>query len=151
MILIAHRGNVNGPNEKLENSVEYINTAIKLGFNVEVDIWWYNNCYYLGHDFPQWKITDKKLLSNKNIWFHAKNLEALEKLINIKNCNVFWHQNDDFTLTSAGFIWTYPGNLLCNKSVCVTNELLLTKEEFKVLSNKCYAICSDYVNLLKNY
>ena len=26
-----------------------------------------------------------------------------------KSLNYFWHQTDDFTLTSHGYIWTYPG------------------------------------------
>ena len=27
-----------------------------------------------------------------------------------KTFNYFWHQNDKFTLTSKGYIWTFPGN-----------------------------------------
>ena len=39
MILIAHRGNIDGPNPELENSLQYIDKAIDSGYNVEVDIW----------------------------------------------------------------------------------------------------------------
>lgn len=36
---------------------------------------------------------------------------------NIKNC--FWHQEDDYALTSSGYIWTYPDKLLTDKSIIV--------------------------------
>lgn len=38
MILISHRGNLSGLNPDLENSEKYINTALSLGFDVEIDI-----------------------------------------------------------------------------------------------------------------
>ena len=37
MILIAHRGNVNGPNPELENTLEYINSAIDAGYECEIE------------------------------------------------------------------------------------------------------------------
>ena len=40
MILISHRGNINGKKPDLENKPEYIQNAIKLGYNVEIDVWW---------------------------------------------------------------------------------------------------------------
>ena len=40
MILISHRGNIDGPNPKLENSPEYIQLAMEKGFDVEVDVWY---------------------------------------------------------------------------------------------------------------
>ena len=38
MILISHRGNVNGRFEDWENKPEYINDALNLGYDVEVDV-----------------------------------------------------------------------------------------------------------------
>ena len=38
MILIAHRGNVNGKNPERENTIEYIEEAIKKGYHCEIDI-----------------------------------------------------------------------------------------------------------------
>ena len=37
-IIIAHRGNSNGPSSA-ENSIESITSCLNLGFNVEVDVW----------------------------------------------------------------------------------------------------------------
>ena len=39
MILISHRGNLNGPKPDQENSPNYINNAISKGYNVEIDVW----------------------------------------------------------------------------------------------------------------
>ena len=53
MILISHRGNINGKNESLENSKSYIKRALDLGYDVEVDVWFNNKTFYLGHDEPK--------------------------------------------------------------------------------------------------
>ena len=63
MILISHRGNVNGRFEDWENKPEYINDALRLGYDVEVDVWFVNGKFMLGHDEPQYE-TDYKFLMN---------------------------------------------------------------------------------------
>ena len=142
MIFISHRGNINGINKKLENNPIYIHAAIKKGYNVEIDVW-YKGAFYLGHDKPQFKVS-KKFLENKKLWCHAKNLEALIKLQKLKT-KYFWHQEDDYTLTSNGYIWTYPGKKLSKKSICVLPEIKKTK-----LSNSISGICSDFIEKYKN-
>jgi hypothetical protein len=73
MILIAHRGLVDGPNKEIENSPEQILTAIDLGYDCEIDVW-YDDGWYLGHDMPQYKTDAKFLLKNKeSFWIHSKN------------------------------------------------------------------------------
>ena len=54
----------------------------------------------------------------------------------------FWHQEDDFTLTSKGFVWTFPGKEVGVKSVLVD----LNGDN---VDQECYGICSDYVGKLK--
>lgn len=142
MILIAHRGNTNGRFESYENEPNYIDMAIKKGFDVEIDIWYIDNQIYLGHDEAQYGIDFRWLRDRiKKLWIHCKNLEAL---VLLKNCgydvNYFWHQEDDFTITSMGYFWTYPGKELSSNSVAVMPET----KEFKDI-DKAYAICSDYV------
>ena len=44
----------------------------------------------------------------KNIWCHAKTSDALSALKKIE-AHYFWHQDDDYTITSKGYFWTYPG------------------------------------------
>jgi hypothetical protein len=61
--------------------------------------------------------------------------------------NIFWHQEDNFTLTSQGYIWTYPGKQLTKNSVMVMPEW--SDPEFKNLNTDCYGICSDYISQIK--
>ena len=53
MILISHRGNISGPNLDKENRPEYIQQALNEGYNVEVDVWYQDQGWFLGHDKPQ--------------------------------------------------------------------------------------------------
>ena len=76
MILISHRGNINGRFEDWENKPEYIEDALRLGYDVEVDVWFVDGKFMLGHDEPQYE-TDYKFLMNEKLWCHAKHLDAL--------------------------------------------------------------------------
>ena len=137
MKFISHRGNLDGPMKEFENHPDYINDAIKKGFDVEIDVRVKNESFYLGHDFPTYKIDEKFLINNK-LWCHAKDLDAMNKLSKIK-CHFFWHQEDDVTITSKGYLWTFPGKKIFKKSICVLPE----KTNYKNFA--CYGICSDYI------
>jgi hypothetical protein len=139
MIYIAHRGNINGKNPNMENYPDYITEAIKRGFNVEIDVWYINNEFFLGHDSPNTPIPESFLL-DKNLWIHAKNIEALYQLHEKTNC--FFHNTDDAVLTSRNFIWTYPGKKLMPNSIAVLPEPL--DYNFNDIIN-CYGICTDDV------
>lgn len=143
MLVIAHRGNINGKSELYENKPSYIMKTIELGFDVETDLWIIENKFFLGHDNPQYEI-DHSFLNNNKLWIHAKNFKAFFWLVNNKDnlkCQYFWHQNDNFTLTSNNLIWTYPdSNLkLSDKSIAVLPELV---KEWNLAN--CYGICTDY-------
>ena len=141
MYLISHRGNLNGIQKDKENEPEYIISAIDKGFDVEVDVRFENNKFFLGHDHNQFEI-NKEFLLNKKIWCHAKTSEALLALDEIK-AHFFWHQEDDYTITSKGYIWTYPGKKLLSKSICVLPE----KANYKEIN--CLGICSDFIERYK--
>lgn len=143
MIFIAHRGNLYGKN-KLENNPSFIDKALKLGYNVEIDVWKIGDKIFLGHDSPEYEVENSYLL-NDNFWCHAKNLESLEWMLE-NNIRCFWHQEDDFTLTSDKIIWTYPGKNVTSRSVIVCQTL----EDFvKYSEMNVYGICSDYVGVVK--
>jgi hypothetical protein len=55
MILIAHRGNLNGPNPEHENKPEYLLNAINKGYNVETDLWLIDKKLYLASEFSEKK------------------------------------------------------------------------------------------------
>ena len=143
MIYISHRGNIEGKSEKNENNPEYIMKAVDKGFDVEIDVWLLEKKYYLGHDNPQYKI-ERSFLANEKLWCHAKNLEALEGMMASKDIRFFWHQEDDVTLTSDNFIWTFPGKKLMKNSICVMPEVSRIKPSDQTLKN-CVGICSDFI------
>jgi hypothetical protein len=139
MILISHRGNVNGPNTALENSISYIEGASQK-YQVEIDVWLINNKFYLGHDGPTY-LTDEKFLCNPKFWCHAKNLVALVVMLQNDLIHCFWHQNDDVTLTSKNYIWTYPG-----KEIASENAIAVIPERTNDWDiSKAVGICSDYI------
>jgi hypothetical protein len=142
MKLIAHRGLIYGPNSQLENNPTQIESVLQKGFDAEVDVWYEHGQWFLGHDRPMYEI-DFTFLQKPGLWIHAKNLDALYALGSTV-LNYFWHQKDDFTLTSEGFIWTYPGLPLTAHSICVMPEV--GDNEFNNLPQYCYGICSDYVS-----
>lgn len=141
MIKIAHRGNINGPNPEKENHPDYINQALSQELDVEIDVWWINNTYVLGHDGPQYEV-DANFIRNIRFWHHAKNIEALFQLNNEKpnySINCFFHDTDAATLTSGGWIWTYPGQLVTDQSVAVMPERV---PNWNV--SQAYGVCTDF-------
>ena len=61
MILISHRGNINGSIPERENEPLYIIEALEKGFDVEVDVWWKDDGFWLGHDEPQYQVKEEFL------------------------------------------------------------------------------------------
>jgi len=142
MLKIAHRGNLNGKTE-FENSPTYLMNAINLGYNVEIDIWYVGGKYYLGHDHPEYNVNKNFITKILDVsWFHCKNIDALYEFSTIKKSQYFWHQEDDFTLTSSGQIWTYPGKNITTNSIIVDLDI----PDISRYTIIPYGICSDYVS-----
>lgn len=158
MKLIAHRGNINGSNPSDENKPEYIEEAIKRGFDVEIDIWFLHETkqFFLGHDKPEYFVQSSWLRKyNHKLWVHCKNIDALYKFSsNMKRYNYFWHDKDRYTLTSKNYIWTYPNQEYTSRSVIVMPEIVSIfsnwETEVNIVKNyNCYGICSDYIERFK--
>ena len=128
MILIAHRGNINGRFESYENEPTYLDMAIKAGYDVEIDVWEKNNMLFLGHDEPQYSLDMKWLRNNiSRLWIHCKNIDALLHFTNTDYpFNYFWHETDTVTLTSKNYIWAYPNKQPIKNSIAVMPELHLS-------------------------
>lgn len=138
MLIIAHRGNLRGPNKKYENKPKYVQEAIDLGYDVEVDLWYISGEFYLGHDSPDYPV-NYTFLKQHALWIHCKNFGAYNYL-NGSGFNYFFHNSDHYTLTSLEYIWCYPGMVGASQNtVCVLPELSDTP-----VSNKHYAVCTDY-------
>lgn len=138
MIIIAHRGLLEGPNRQLENQPSQIDLAISQGFDVEIDLRYIDGGYWLGHDEHQYKIELNWLEDRKkSLWIHCKNIDALTEIFN-SDLHYFWHEEDTITLTSKGFIWAYPGKQPIKNSIAVMPEI------HKEKVSHCIGICTDY-------
>lgn len=154
MKLIAHRGNQYGKNPEMENKPEYIDQAIFSQYDVEIDLRMVDGELFLGHDAPQYKISQDWLEHrNQFLWIHCKNREALHYLTAQKNpiaFNYFWHDTDEYTLTSKGYVWAYPGRLPAGPHcICVMPELHYPIEA--IAEMKTLGICSDFVADIKKH
>ena len=141
MIYIAHRGLFQGPSKELENHPGQIALAIEQGYNVEIDIRYIDGKLVLGHDHPEYEV-DEYWLRNDKLWIHCKNLEALDCLKEF--ANVFYHSGDDYTLTSEGYIWTFPG-------MPVTEQCEIVQNECEHITEKIHGICSDNIEWYRKY
>jgi len=136
MKIISHRGNLNGVNKELENNPNHI-VNVLTKFDVEIDVWFIDNKWFLGHDNPQYEVLFDFFKSN--MWLHCKNLQACEQLLKT-NLNWFWHENDKVTLTSKGYIWVYPG-------VYVDNGITVEFGYNISLPNDILGVCTNYPEL----
>lgn len=148
MIYISHRGNLNGPKPELENRPDYVEQAIANGFDVEVDLWANDSGLFLGHDGPQYPVPKEWLIDRTNqIWIHCKNPEALDFCMR-HQLHCFFHNTDDYTITSRGYVWAFPG-----KPVASSNCIMVmpeTHSDIKALNLGQHAgVCSDYIKKIK--
>lgn len=145
MILISHRGNLDGPIIELENQPNYIDLALDSGFDCEIDLWSVDSKIYLGHDLPQYEISYDWILMRKNyLWLHCKNVEIFRYFRQLSDdLNYFWHQEDTLTFTSKGFVWVFPGKQPIPDSIAVMPEL------FNDDVIGCLGVCSDFINSYK--
>lgn len=148
-IYIAHRGNLIGPNPNNENNPLYIEQAILKGYDVEIDAWYKDGKYYLGHDKPTYPVNVKFLVEHGNrLWIHIKNEETLNHIRKSSGLNYFWHNNDEFTLTSYGYVWAFPSKKIHHDYINLMPEINnLAASDFR-FKNVC-GICSDYIKNLK--
>lgn len=138
---IAHRGNINGKIEEYENYPAYIDSAIKAGYDVEVDVWVIDGVLLLGHDEPQYGVTQHWFNErSEKLWIHCKNVEAIQWFNLIGGFNYFWHQADDYTLISNGVVLVKPGANLIANSICCMPEMGLVGD-----ITKCYAVMTDEI------
>jgi|694.fasta_scaffold45625_8 hypothetical protein len=143
MILISHRGNLEGKLTDVENRPDYIDEALNAGYDVEIDVWMIEGVLLLGHDEPQYGISQHWLNErHSKLWIHCKNVEAIEWFNMIGGFNYFWHEEDTMTLTSHGYMWVYPGKQPVKNSIAVMPEI--HNDDI----SECKGVCSDYI---KNY
>jgi hypothetical protein len=147
MILISHRGNLNGLFPDKENSPQYIDNAISNGFEVEIDLRTSNSKLFLGHDYAQYEITIEWLQSRRdNLWIHTKDSESLFKLCDT-NLRYFFHEKESHTIiANSNLIWSHDLSEASDKSII---PLLSMDDILNKGYSSVHGICSDFISLLK--
>jgi hypothetical protein len=145
MKLISHRGNLRGPVKSKENRPSYIDSAIGLGFDVEIDVRYCNNSFWLGHDTSDYKIDINWLEKRREkLWIHCKDLKSTTELLKLSNnLNIFCHSSDMYVLTSSNYVWVHNLKDTINEKCIIP---LLSLEEIKENTHlKPFGVCTDYI------
>ena len=148
MILISHRGNINGKNVEMENHPSYIDTALNLWYDVEIDVWYIDGVLFLGHDSPQYEVSLEWLEHRSpSLWIHCKDMNSLSYFNEYSNTksnqfNYFSHDVDMGVLTSHNYIWSTH---LYDRGILVLPEVF-NKEP----NERTIGICSDVIEKYKN-
>lgn len=151
MKIISHRGFANGIDKSIENKPSEIESRIIEGFDVEIDLWVVNSKLWLGHDEGVYKVDIDWLLEFSNfLWIHCKSSESLNFLSSnkFKNLNYFFHDTDQYTITSRGYVWCYPGADIINNSVYLFPEKFTLSSSTIIRRN--LSICTDFPNIYRD-
>lgn len=153
--IVAHRGLLNGPSKDLENNPEIILEIIKNHprLLIEIDLNIMEDGIYLGHDYPNYKIDIDFIIKNKDRFIlHVKRFDSesdfvnksLSKIYKISHC--FSHEDDNFTITNRGWIWSHPKMGFVPNSIFVLPEkfVSLNSREFRNKINLLKGICTDF-------
>lgn len=149
MKIISHRGNIKGPIPSKENRPSYIDCALQLGLDVEVDVRCIDGKFLLGHDTPDFVINEAWILQRKDaLWFHCKNLDAALILKDIDiQIKYFCHTSDPYVLTNTNHLWVHD---LTNNLTCECIVPLLSEQDIHNFKKQdVYGICTDYMTLCK--
>ena len=155
MKIISHRGNINGPVLDRENRPSYIDCALQLGYDVEVDIRFINNKFWLGHDTANYEVNTIWIMKRKeNLWFHCKDLTSAVELERLDpTINKFCHISDPYVIVSTGKLWVHDLSLDLN-NMCIIPLLSLddinNNNNNNLIYNKnIYGVCTDFPQKIK--
>jgi hypothetical protein len=150
MKIISHRGNYNGVYPERENKPSYIDTALAMGYDVEIDLRILNGRLYLGHDTPDTEISEKWIeLRKENLWIHCKDLDSARYLKNMDiGAKYFCHSTEEFVLTSTGHIWVHNLKLELDETCIIPLLDVESIEEYDM--SRVFAICTDFINICKS-
>lgn len=120
-IVISHLGNIDGRQPEKENTLPYIQQALKEGWHVCVDVAFRNGGFLLPAAHGNY-VAPPALLSKQRVWCRAHDPETMDALCNI-NAHCFLVSHSFISLTSALFLWTLPGHNLLDRSIAAYPEL----------------------------
>mmetsp|Transcript_5444 Transcript_5444/g.7355 ORF Transcript_5444/g.7355 Transcript_5444/m.7355 type:complete len:420 (+) Transcript_5444:61-1320(+) len=148
--LIAHRGNMRGPDWGAENDPNTMAATLQKfpELQMEVDLWVIEPEYtlWLGHDGPEHKIMPEWLERYKTqLVVHGKNILAAHYAIE-HDLECFGHDYDEYVMTSKGCIWRYP-----RADIPITSKTIVVMPEYELRKftendlHSSFKICTDYV------
>ena len=142
---ISHRGNLTGrfvPDENKPSKIEELNGK---GIACEIDVWYKDSQWWLGHDAPENQITFDWLMNSLPLrLLHCKNYQALDILHREcgrlgYNVNYFYHTNEDYALTSQGQIIVHPDQTCLPDSI----EMMPEMSKHRDMKHRTNVVCSD--------
>ena len=153
MLIIAHRGLLDGPDDEKQNRPDQVLAALDEGFDAEIDVWNIKGQWFLGHDNPDY-LVPAHFLTTPGLWIHCKNIAAFYNLSRmVAPINYFFHDTDLVVLTSKGNVWTYFGPLETRDptAICVMPELNYLWSEIEDMAKKkqWLGFCTDWPRKLK--
>jgi hypothetical protein len=119
-IIIANLGNTNGQKPELENTLPYIQKALKEGWHVCVDVIFHSGAFILPRD-GGFHVAPPALLSKQRVWCRAHDPNTVDALCNV-GAHCFLNSENFMSLTSAQFIWTLPPHELVARSIAMLPE-----------------------------
>jgi len=137
--IISHRALVKGSDLERENNPKYVLELLFQNIPVEIDVRFINGWYYLGHDYPSYRIEHEPFLESPLLYCHAKDLTSLNKMLDNPNIHCFYQSSDAYSITSKGLIWTNVDMPVCEKSIIVD---LRPNPDYDL---NCEGICVDYI------
>lgn len=150
MLLISHRGNINGTDSDNENTISYLKTALRNNFLVETDIIYYKQKYYFGHCRDSIKEEICLDFLNENLdkmLLHCKDIESLNFIKSFNKFNYFFHERESYALTSFKWLISHSSNY--EEKLDIKDTIIMLPEKFglsKIALNNCSGICSDIIS-----
>ena len=124
--------------------------CLEHGLSVEIDVWYTDDSFWLGHDNPQHRV-DVDFLMQPKLWIHCKDIESAMLLRHYPSLNTFTIDKDDFTITSKNWLWLSPTYGKSYKgAICVMPEDPRWKFSSEHLLDFA-GICSDNVYYYRDY
>ena len=152
MRVIAHRGNLNGISPR-ENDPQVIRQVLDHGLSVEVDLWEIEGRHFFGHDSPAYLVNLAEF-DVQEVYFHLKTPHVPRLL----HADAFAIDNDRYSLTLRGWLWTNYGQPVSAQSIMCAPELVGHREPLDGFVSRCRdaaAICTDFPHrvsqLLENW
>jgi hypothetical protein len=145
--MIAHRGLLKGPDSSIENKVECIKRNCMNGIISEIDIWYENGLYKIGHDSPGDEISYDFLYNYRQLLLiHSKNVDTFAHFHELRyhkgiDFHYFYHTEEEVVYTSRGYIIPYPGVTVHNGWIHMMPE---NKKCIGSIVKRPAMICTDY-------